>query len=135
MLRFIGIVFLIVSLYYIILSMVGPLFPFQPAYIRNTPPPIETNLSLTLIDIVWRGIPLTCLAIGLVCIAVSFRRATLTYWCIQIALWLIGISLWYHFNNFLSPLPHNPTWILVTAVCSVVLFLFRKQIKGLFAHS
>ncbi len=127
-LRFIGVVFVIVGLYYVVYSMLGSWFPFQPTYVHSVPPRLVTNPSLALIDIAWRGIPLSCLAIGLVCIAISFRKAGFTYWCTQIALWLIGISLWYHFNSFLSPLPHNPAWIIVTACCSLVLFLFRKRI-------
>lgn len=70
-------------------------------------------------------------AAAILLLGFSFRHPPVVYWGIQLAVWLAGISLWYSFNYIFDPLPQDPLWLVVTVVCSLVLFALYKPVLSL----
>src|SRR3982074_2796630 len=88
LLRIIGILFIAFGLYCALSIIFSPL-------------EADSNLSRTLLDILWFRGPyvyggmLIYIGLGLFFLGLSSMRVTIAYWSMQVAVWLIGINLWY----------------------------------------
>lgn len=125
LLRIAGILFLLWALYSafrIAAAPVQEIFADGGSDVRLQ---IEISLTDTLFDIVYWGV-LFFVAAGILLLGGSSRRLRIAYGSIQLAVWLVGISLWYRSNNTFDPYPLNPFWIIVTAICSMVLLALYK---------
>lgn len=125
LLRIAGILFLLWALYSafrIVTAPVQEIFAGGGSDVRLQ---IEISLTDTLFDIVYSGVFFS-VAAAIFFFGVSSRRLSIAYWSIQLAVWLVGISLWYRSNGTFDPYPLNPFWIIVTAICSMVLLALYK---------
>jgi hypothetical protein len=91
---------------------------------------IQYSFRLTILFILQTGVPLLA-AVAVLLLGFSFRHPTIAYWSVQLAIWLAGISLWYRFNYIFNPLPQNPLWLIVTVLCSMLMFVLYKPVMGL----
>jgi len=88
---------------------------------------IQYSFQLTMFFILDAGV-LFLVAATVLLLGFSLRRPRVVYWSIQLAVWLAGISLWYKFNYTFNPWPQNPLWLIVTVICSALLFALYKPI-------
>ena len=129
LLRILGILLILLSLYYILRIAVRPLFGGVP-YNVHLQPLITTSVTETLWTILWAG-PLVFLAGGLILLSLSFRYVHIAYWSLQIAVWLVGLTAWFAFNHEFTPLPVNPTWLIITIIISLLLLVLYKPVMYL----
>ena len=129
LLRIVGILFIAFGLYCALSIIFSPL-------------EADSNLSRTLLDILWFRGPyvyggnfsyggmLIYVGLGLFFLGLSSMRVTIAYWSMQVAVWLIGINLWYQQNGQtdvqLVPVLATPVtfWpqMVITLICSLLLF-------------
>ena len=81
---------------------------------------IQTDWPIALFLMTYAGLH-WFLAAAVLLLSFSFERVRVAYWSIQVSLWIVGLSIWYLVNNTFDPWPENPTWLLLTILCSIVL--------------
>jgi hypothetical protein len=86
-----------------------------------------TNIVFFLI---YSGVLIIC-AVGVLSLGLSFRHVYITYWSLQLTVWLTGVSLWFRFGSELHAYPVNPTWIVVTMFCSLILLVLYTFVTRL----
>src|SRR5205823_2523658 len=65
---------------------------------------------------------------GLLCLSFASQRRQVMYWTVQISIWIAGFALWYPQSWAYTPFPvnANPTWLIVSAICSLLLLVLYK---------
>lgn len=130
LLRAAGILLLLWALYLVFQIATEPTYAYYPGGSTFSGPLIQYSFNDTIFNILWEEVLLPA-AISVLLLGFSFRYPLVAYWSSQLALWLAGISLWYRFNNIFNPWPQNPLWLVVTVICSALLFALYKPVMRL----
>ena len=68
--------------------------------------------------------------VGLFFLCFGLQKPRVSYWCTQLTIWLVSISIWYQLIS--SPYPPPTLWIVVTALCSLILLICYKPVLSVF---